>query len=261
MHAALALEEQQIAQGSPEWHAWRGRGIGGSEVAAIMGESEYDTAYSLALVRIGRKPPKERNAAMDYGLEREAKVRALYELQTGHDCPPALFQHPDLTWARVSLDGWVEELKRVVEIKCMGREKHEQQPEHDAADAEIMDVEIGEPLGMRGKDEPRGEEIEAGERRDRHQGRSRHRNIGAHRPRRRPEGQQVEHHEDREQRGQPAERKWLPPILGRETRFERAPEPAQQFDHRKAEEQAVEREDEIEIVQAAAFHSCGRIAR
>lgn len=117
-------EPAQIEQGSEAWHEWRSKGIGASVLPAIMVESEYDTPRSLWRRLTGRDPEQDRNYAMTIGLDNEAKARALYELETGVDCPPALFQHPDLEWARCSLDGWVEDLARVVEFKCMGREKH-----------------------------------------------------------------------------------------------------------------------------------------
>ncbi len=116
------MTQVSIEQGSPEWYA-KGS-IGASVMAAIMNESEYDTPLSLWRTMTKRDPKKENNFAMTVGLDNEAKARSIYELDTGVDCPPALFQHPDMPWARCSLDGWVEELKRVVEIKCMGREKH-----------------------------------------------------------------------------------------------------------------------------------------
>lgn len=124
-----------------------------------------------------------------------------------------------------------------------------------------MDVEIGEAFGMRGEDQPRGEEIEAREGRDRHQRAARHRDVVARDPRRLPEGQEVEHHEDREQRGQPADRELLALGLGRKARLDRAPEPAEQLDHREAEQQAVERKDKFEIAHAIRFHSAGRMMR
>lgn len=89
-----------------------------------MNESDYDTPLSLWRRLTGRDPEKENNFAMTIGLDNEAKARAIYELDTGVDCPPALFQHPDFEWALCSLDGWVDELGRVVEFKCMGKEKH-----------------------------------------------------------------------------------------------------------------------------------------
>jgi putative phage-type endonuclease len=127
MLTSTSISEAPVApaQGTVEWLAWREQGIGGSELPIIMGESEYDTAYGLWRVRTKRDPKKETNYAMTIGLENEAKARALYELQTGDDCPPQLFQHPDLSWARCSLDGWIESKQIVVELKVMGREKHQ----------------------------------------------------------------------------------------------------------------------------------------
>jgi putative phage-type endonuclease len=117
--------EVTIEQGSPAWHAWRSEGIGASLIPAIMNESEYDTPLSLWRRLTGREVAKENNFAMTVGLDNEGKARAIYEIQTGTDCPPVLMAHQELTWARASLDGWNEERKLVVEIKCMGKEKHQ----------------------------------------------------------------------------------------------------------------------------------------
>lgn len=124
MLTSILESEVAPAQGSVEWHEWRKKGLGASALPAVMGESEYDTAYSLWRRLKGLDPERESNFAMTVGLENEAKARALYELQTGDDCPPQLFEHPDLPWARCSLDGWIESKSIVVEIKVMGREKH-----------------------------------------------------------------------------------------------------------------------------------------
>ena len=76
--------------------------------------------------------------------------------------------------------------------------------------------------------------IDARKLRDRQQRGARHRQITAHEPCRAPEREQIEHHEDRQQRGQPADREFRFAILRSEARLDRAPEAAEQFDHREA---------------------------
>lgn len=124
MSHSTSISEATIKQGTPEWHEWRAKHLGGSEIAAVMGESEYDTPLSLWRVRTGRAQAKVNNFAMQTGNEQEAKIRALYELETGVDAPPILCQHPDLVWAGCSLDGWLEDRIMPVEMKCFGAEKH-----------------------------------------------------------------------------------------------------------------------------------------
>lgn len=114
-----------MIQGSEEWLSWRSGGIGGSDVAAIMGVSEWDTPYSVWLVKTKRKQPKDKNWAMERGTEGEAKIRALYELRTGLDVPPACVEHSEHSYLRVSLDGYSAAESLVVEMKYLGKEKHE----------------------------------------------------------------------------------------------------------------------------------------
>lgn len=92
-------------------------------MAAVMGESDYDTPLSVWKVKTKRAEPKV-NRAMQTGNEQEPKIRALYELETGVDAPEAFFQHPDLPWARCSLDGWLQDRSIPVEMKCFGADKH-----------------------------------------------------------------------------------------------------------------------------------------
>lgn len=114
-----------MEQGTPDWLEWRNGGVGSSDVAAIMGVSEHDTAHSLWMVKTKRKKPKESNWAMQRGKEGEDKIRALYELQTGLDVPPACVEHAEYSYLRVSLDGRNEMESLLVEMKYIGKEKHE----------------------------------------------------------------------------------------------------------------------------------------
>jgi putative phage-type endonuclease len=117
----------ELVQGSPEWHAWRNKGIGASYVPVIMGENDTDdTPYKLWRRLTGRDPELESNWAMTRGTEQEPRARALYELQVGIDTPPACVVHPDLPWALASLDGYNVAESLISEFKFTGKEKHEQ---------------------------------------------------------------------------------------------------------------------------------------
>lgn len=115
-----------LVQGSKEWLEWRRGGIGGSDVPAIMGESEYKTAYQLWLEKTGRKAPEESNWAMQRGTDAEPKIRAMYELQTGMDAPADCVEHAEHSYLRVSLDGYLPHESLLTEYKYPGAEKHEQ---------------------------------------------------------------------------------------------------------------------------------------
>jgi putative phage-type endonuclease len=117
----------EFAQGSFEWLKWRRGGLGSSEIATLMGESDYDdTPRTIWKRKKGLLAEKEVNKAMQEGTDFEPRARAIYELERGYVCLPESFQHPDIPWARASLDGFNSERQLILEIKCNGREKYAQ---------------------------------------------------------------------------------------------------------------------------------------
>jgi putative phage-type endonuclease len=113
-----------MEQGSQEWLEWRRKGIGASDIAAILGVSPYSTPYQIWREKIGRSTGFAGNFATQRGTELEAKARARYELVSLEDMPPALAIHPKYDILRVSLDGRSADGRRILEIKCPGRESH-----------------------------------------------------------------------------------------------------------------------------------------
>lgn len=65
------------------WLAERRQGIGGSDVAAILGVSPWNTAVGVWLDKTGRAQPKEENEAMRIGTELEDFVARRYTQETG----------------------------------------------------------------------------------------------------------------------------------------------------------------------------------
>jgi putative phage-type endonuclease len=60
--------------GSPEWHAARMAGVGGSEIAAVMGLSPYESRFSLWHRKRGHLGPVEENPQMYWGRKLEPPV-------------------------------------------------------------------------------------------------------------------------------------------------------------------------------------------
>lgn len=114
-----------MIQGTPEWHEWRKQGIGASEMAAILGVCKYSTPYKVWCEKTGRSKGFEGNFVTERGNELEAKARARYELVSLEDMPPGCAVHPKYQILRASLDGIRADGKRILEIKCPGRESHE----------------------------------------------------------------------------------------------------------------------------------------
>jgi putative phage-type endonuclease len=65
-----------FAAGSPEWHAARAAGIGGSEIAAVMGLSPYESRFSLWHRKKGLVAPVEETDVMYWGKIHEPAVCA-----------------------------------------------------------------------------------------------------------------------------------------------------------------------------------------
>jgi putative phage-type endonuclease len=97
---------------SPEWHAARAAGIGGSEVAAILGLSPWESPYSLWHAKTGgwiTDPDPE----MEWGTLLEPALLAWYRQHADNpvdlDESPGLFVHRSRRWQRAAPDGiaWI----------------------------------------------------------------------------------------------------------------------------------------------------------
>lgn len=114
-----------IKQNTPEWHEFRKDKIGASDAPAIMGVSPWCTPWQLYMRKLGLIPDQPDNAAMANGRYREAEELTAFNKQYGCNCVPVVMQHSFYGWMIASLDGWDEEKKIAVEIKCTGKEDHE----------------------------------------------------------------------------------------------------------------------------------------
>lgn len=96
----------------------RRKGIGGSDVAAILGISPWKTAFQVYQDKIGESAQAEQTPAMSYGLLVEPAIRQWYSNETGREVlmPENLLVHPKYPWMIASVDGLTKE-PRVIEIK------------------------------------------------------------------------------------------------------------------------------------------------
>lgn len=115
-----------LVQGSPAWLAWRNAGIGGSDVAAILGVSPFEDATRERLMEeklYGRK--RDTNYAMRRGTSLEPVARKLFEQRTGLVWPPMCVEDEHQTWAKASLDGINFEQQAIIEIKAPNWKVHD----------------------------------------------------------------------------------------------------------------------------------------
>lgn len=119
-----------IKQGGRDWHDWRGKGLGASDSPAVMGESPWTSRFQLWGEKCGllTKPPFSpwQQAAVDRGVKLEPEARDWYQNFTGKICQPLAGEHDTHTFVRASFDGITDDLKHFIEIKCPGKEAHEQ---------------------------------------------------------------------------------------------------------------------------------------
>jgi len=114
-----------MQQGTNEWLEWRKKGVGASESAAILGVCPHNTPTDVFLDKTNRAQAFEGNMATQRGQDLEGKARAMYELISMEDMPPAVAVHPKYEILRASLDGLRSDRKKILEIKCPGAESHQ----------------------------------------------------------------------------------------------------------------------------------------
>lgn len=86
--------------GTPDWHAARANGIGGSEIAAVMGLSPYESRFSLWYRKQGLIGPVEESEEMYWGKEHEPAIcRRFARTHPELDVTVApTYAHPDRPW-------------------------------------------------------------------------------------------------------------------------------------------------------------------
>ena len=116
-------ESLALVQGTSEWLDWRTQGIGGSDVAAILGMDEYRTALDVQRDKLGLGHPITETGRMRAGKILEPHVAAMYAAATGrtlYEMTPRI--HRDHSWMRGSVDRmfqhpYGEQERGILEIK------------------------------------------------------------------------------------------------------------------------------------------------
>jgi len=143
------MKQVNLDQRSSDWLTWRNTGIGSSDAATIVGLSKYkknlddlirDKRIALGLlpnhVAHERSPlrkkffPHHENAHMRRGRLWEPAVLEAYNRVFKSSAKPVCCIHESYSWAKASLDGYVEQSNLVIEIKCPNRLDHEEVLHH-----------------------------------------------------------------------------------------------------------------------------------
>ena len=109
-----------------QWLTARRRGIGGSDIAAIMGLSRWRSALDVYMDKTGMMPDRETSEAMAWGTLLEAPVADEYARRTNRrvQMVNAVLQHPDYEWALANIDRLQIDPERgrgVLEVKTVGQ--------------------------------------------------------------------------------------------------------------------------------------------
>jgi putative phage-type endonuclease len=103
--------------GTPEE---RRTGIGGSEAAAALGLSPWQSPFDLWEQKRGLAPPVEQNEPMLWGQLLEDTIRREYARRTGYDVRPVkeMIRHPEHPWMFAHIDGEIGPLRNMIlEVK------------------------------------------------------------------------------------------------------------------------------------------------
>jgi putative phage-type endonuclease len=97
--------------GSSEWREFRRWRLGGSEIAAVLGLSPYESPLSLWLRKMGLAGPQQKRAEMEWGNRLEPVVADKFFEADGRwpwgIGTPATYTHPERDWQAASPDRFV----------------------------------------------------------------------------------------------------------------------------------------------------------
>jgi putative phage-type endonuclease len=101
-----------------QWLEERRKGIGGSDVAAILGLSPFKTAYQVYREKRREVADWQGNDLTDWGKRMEPAIRQWYSDKTGRSVrlPDKIIFHEKYPFMLASLDGFTDD-RRIVEIK------------------------------------------------------------------------------------------------------------------------------------------------
>ena len=118
--------EMTTLKNREEWLANRMKGVGGSEISAVIGCNPYMDNVTLWKIKTGQFQPEDISDKpfVKYGNSAEHHLRELFKLDfpeysVGYEENNSFF-NPKYPWARASLDGWLTDennRKGILEIK------------------------------------------------------------------------------------------------------------------------------------------------
>lgn len=108
-------------QSSQDWHTWRDKGLGSSDAPVLMGVSPWRNILDLYREKALGEKKEQTNFATERGKALEGVARDIYEFEYGTTMGAKNFVHKRFSYIKASLDGFNENLKAGIEIKCPGK--------------------------------------------------------------------------------------------------------------------------------------------
>ncbi|MEV5677246.1 lambda-exonuclease family protein [Streptomyces sp. NPDC052179] len=133
-----------------QWHAVRAAGIGGSDVAAILGLDKYRGPRHVFEDKHGR-PTFKGNEAAEIGTEIEEFIARMFSKRSGVPIamPPGTLVHAEHDWARVNVDRFTCENGAVTGLlECKNRSAYQLDDWEDGVpDAPALQTHWGMAVG------------------------------------------------------------------------------------------------------------------
>lgn len=94
-----------------DWLAWRRGGIGASDVAGVLGESPWESPWSIWASKVGLLPDREATDSMRLGTDLEPIIGRWFTDRTGLHVAgeQTWLTHQHWPWMRATVDGFVME--------------------------------------------------------------------------------------------------------------------------------------------------------
>jgi putative phage-type endonuclease len=131
--------------GSPEWHAARAHGLGGSEIPAVLGLSPFESRYSLWHRKAGLIGPVAESPEMEWGTRLEEPVADKFrDSHTDlHVIKPGTYRNVDRPWQIANPDGLIWHVKLGVSEDPIGLLEVKTSPFGDKwGDAETDEIPV-----------------------------------------------------------------------------------------------------------------------
>lgn len=146
---------QNLVQRTPEWHEFRAEGIGGSEIAAVLGMSPFKTPLQVFLEKTGAIDPPDlsKNPNVRRGIRYEDHIADVVLRHFGQVGTPLCGIHEEHPFLRVSFDMVTEKL--IIEIKSPSDKQWDWVVENGPHPYYVVQVQyqmiVAEKLGLPGK--------------------------------------------------------------------------------------------------------------